>query len=253
MFKQAIVRRPCPQMVNGITAANLGKPYFSKALIQHDQYIQALETCGLEVTVLEADERFPDSTFIEDVAVMTPACAVITNPGAASRKGEVEGISSVLKTFREKIEIIQAPGTLEGGDVMMVGAHFYIGISARTNIEGARQLIEILRRHDLDGSMVPLELVLHLKTGVAYLENNHLLACGEFLYNEIFSRFKRIKVDEAEAYAANSIWVNDTVIMPSGYPKIQKSVQEAGYQTLTLDVSEFRKLDGGVSCLSLRF
>ncbi len=253
MFKQAIVRRPCPQMVNGITAANLGLPDYHKALIQHDHYIQALETCGLKVTVLEADERFPDSTFIEDVAIMTPVCAVITNPGAASRKGEVEGVTGLIKTFREKVAVIQAPGTLEGGDVMMVGSHFYIGISERTNTAGARQLIDILRKYDLDGSMVPLEKVLHLKTGVSYLENNHLLACGEFLQSVSFSGLKMIEVDPAEAYAANSIWVNGTVIMPSGYPRLQKSVRDAGYKTLTVDVSEFRKLDGGVSCLSLRF
>ena len=136
---------------------------------------------------------------------------------------------------------------------MMVGSHYFIGISERTNLEGAQQISKILKKHGFSVSLVELDEMLHLKTGVAYLENNTLLACGEMLTKPEFQNFNIIPVDPDESYAANCIWVNDTVFMPLGYPKARRSVQKAGYQIKDIDVSEFRKLDGGLSCLSLRF
>ena len=253
MFKNAIVRIPCKNMVNGLTTAGLGKPDYKKALIQHSNYIKALKKCGLNVAVLEADEHFPDSTFVEDVALLTPKCAIIANPGADSRKGEIAGIKKVLTNFYSNIEEIKEPGLVEAGDIMMVGSHFYIGLSERTNKEGARQIIKFLEKFDLSGSMVSLEKVLHLKTGVAYLENNNLLACGEFISKSEFQKFNILEIDEDESYAANCIWVNNRVLIPKGFPKTQKTIKNAGYQTIEIDVSEFQKLDGGLSCLSLRF
>ncbi|HPX70113.1 MAG TPA: arginine deiminase family protein [Bacillota bacterium] len=255
-FNNVIVRRPCRAMVDGITSApELGKPDYELALKQHDDYIEALKQCGVEVTVLEADERYPDSCFVEDPALITRKCAIITNPGAASRNGEKdEIIGAVRKFFKEEdIEYIKAPGTLEGGDVMMVGDHFYVGRSARTNEEGIRQLTEILERHGMTCSEVPLYEVLHLKTGVNYLEDNNMLVSGEFIDKPDFASFNRHIVPEKEAYAANCIWVNGTVIVPEGYPTVLKIVQDLGYKTIVVDTSEYRKLDGGLSCLSLRF
>jgi dimethylargininase len=252
MFTQAIVRTP-GRSLSGITTANLGIPDYHLALSQHQQYIRALESCGLMVTVLEPAEQFPDATFVEDVALLTPECAIITSPGAPSRRDEVEGIKPVLKNFHSTIETITFPGTLEAGDVMMVGTHFFIGISERTNETGARQLISILEKYGMSGSTVKLESMLHLKTGVVYLENNTMLASGEFLSNPAFKKFNIIPVDPGEAYAANCIWVNGTVIVPEGYPRTRQKIDAAGYNTLPVDVSEFRKLDGGLSCLSLRF
>jgi len=253
MFTRAIVRTPGESMVNGLSDADLGLPDYTLALQQHRVYIQALVSCGLEVLVLEADEYNPDSTFVEDVAVLTPDCAVITNPGAPSRKGEINGMRKVLEHFYSNIEQIQAPGTLEGGDIMMVGSHFYIGLSARTNLEGAHQLISILERFCMSASMVELREMLHLKTGVAYLENNNLLAAGEFLDHPQFQNFNLLPIDADESYAANCIWVNDYVLIPAGYPSAKETIESAGYSTIEVDVSEFRKLDGGLSCLSLRF
>ena len=145
------------------------------------------------------------------------------------------------------------PGTLDGGDVMMVGDHFYVGQSARTNEEGIRQFCEILEGWGLEGSEVKLEKVLHLKTGVNYLEDGNMLVSGEFVTKPDFEQYNRIEIPEDEAYAANCIWVNGTVIVPEGYPTVLKAVQDAGYETITVDTSEYRKLDGGLSCLSLRF
>lgn len=255
-FKNVIVRRPARSLMEGITSApELGKPDYDLALKQHDDYIDALEKCGVNVTVLPPLEQFPDSCFVEDPAVITSRGAIITNPGAASRNGEKAEIEPAVRAFfdDEHIAHISDPGTLEGGDVMMVDDHFYIGRSARTNEEGIRQFIDILEGWGLSGSEVPLEHVLHLKTGVNYLENGTMLVSGEFVEKPDFQKFDKIEIPEEEAYAANCIWVNGRVIVPEGYPAVLKSIQDAGYETLTVDTSEYRKLDGGLSCLSLRF
>ena len=256
MFQNVIVRRPCRAMVEGITSnPQLGKPDYELALHQHDTYIEALKQCGVNVTVLPADERYPDSCFVEDPAVITRKCAIITNPGAESRNGEKDEIIGAIREFfsEDQIEYIVSPGTLEGGDVMMVGDHFYVGRSARTNEEGIRQFIAILEKHGLSGSEVTLSEVLHLKTGVNYLENNNMLVSGEFVDKADFAQYNRIQIPEEESYAANCIWVNGTVIVPQGYPAVEAAVRNAGYPVILVDTSEFRKLDGGLSCLSLRF
>ncbi len=256
MFRNVIVRRPCRAMVEGITSnPQLGKPDYEKALRQHDTYIEALKQCGVHVTVLPADERYPDSCFVEDPAVITRKCAIITNPGAASRNGEKDEIIGAIREFfpEDRIAYIKSPGTLEGGDVMMVGDHFYVGRSARTNEEGIRQFIAILEKHGLSGSEVRLQEVLHLKTGVNYLERGNMLVSGEFVAKPEFARYNRVEIPEEEAYAANCIWVNGTVIVPTGFPAVERAVRDLGYPVILVDTSEYRKLDGGLSCLSLRF
>jgi len=253
MFTKAIVRIPCQAMVNGITTADLGTPDYHKALVQHSDYIKALKECGLHVTILAADENFPDSTFVEDTALMTPYCAIITNPGAPSRVLETRSMLPVIREFYDKVEKIEAPGTVDGGDIMMIGKHFHIGLSQRTNPAGAEQMITILEKYGMTGSVVDLTEVLHLKTGLSYLENNHLLACGEFLGNVEFQQYNLLQVDPDEAYAANSVWINDTVLTPKGFSKTRRLIESAGYKVREVDVFEFQKLDGGLSCLSLRF
>lgn len=253
MFTKAIVRKPCPEMIEGLSSASLGRPDFDMALEQHIQYVEALRRCGLEVLELDADSQFPDSVFVEDVALCTPGCAIVTNPGAPSRNGEKIKMKAILQEFYKQVESIEPPGSLDAGDVMMVGNHYFIGLSQRTNIQGAEQLIEILERYDMTGSSVPLKEMLHLKSGLSYLEQNQLLISGEFINNPVFADFQKIEVIPEESYAANSLWVNSTVLVPAGYPNTRDKIEQAGYSTLTLDVSEFRKLDGGLSCLSLRF
>jgi dimethylargininase len=248
-----MVRTPCSNIRHAITSAGLGEAEYATALAQHGEYIDALEACGLEVIVLPADQDYPDSTFIEDTALLLPECAIITNPGAAARKGEVTSVKSALNKIYTKFEYIFDPGTAEGGDVLKVGSHYFIGLSQRTNREGAEQLIRILNRYGRTGSMVELEKVLHLKTGVAYLEDNNLLACGEFLEKPEFQKFNILPITEDEGYAANCVWINGTVLMPRGFPKAKKMIDAAGYPIMELEMSEFRKADGGLSCISLRF
>lgn len=254
MFKNIIVRTPCSQVTEGITSASLGKPDYHKALEQHKAYIAALESLGLNVTVLPADEEYPDSCFVEDVAVLAEKCAIITNPGAPTRKGEITSMIPVIESFYPQgVERITAPGTLEGGDVMRVGDCFYVGRSARTNAEGIRQFGEILAKYGYECKEVTLEEVLHLKTGVNYIENNNMLVSGEFISKPEFEKYNKIVIPEEEAYAANCIWINGTVIVPANFPRVKALIEEAGYPVITVDTSEFRKIDGGLSCLSLRF
>ena len=256
MFHNVIVRTPCPAVVEGITSnPQLGKPDYQLALKQHESYIAALKKTGVEVTILPPNPDYPDSCFVEDDAVLTTKCAIITNPGAPTRKGEIEAMIPVIQQFypEDKIEYIQAPGTLEGGDVMMVGDHFYVGRSARTNEEGIRQFAAILAQYGMTCSEVTLEEVLHLKTGVNYIENNNMLVSGEFVTKPEFEKYNKILIPAGEEYAANCIWMNGNVIVPEGYPGVAKLVEEAGYHVILCDTSEFRKLDGGLSCVSLRF
>ncbi len=253
MFTKAIVKIPCENMIRGLTSVNLDIPNYLESLVQHQYYINALRKCGLEVTILDADENYPDSTFIEDTALLTPHCAIITNPGTSSRKGEIHEIKKILINFYEIVEEIKEPGTLEAGDVMMVGAHYFIGLSERTNAQGASQLISILNKYGMTGSAVSLKNVLHLKSGVSYLENNNLLVTGEFKYHPEFQKYNLILIDGEEKYAANSLWINNNVLVPQGFPITKSKIEVLGYQTIEVDVSEFRKLDGGLSCLSLRF
>ena len=252
-FTKAIVRTPCERITEGLSAVDLGKPDFRLALKQHEKYISALKDCGLDISILPPDNDFPDSTFVEDTALLTPAVAVITNPGAPSRKKEIESIREVIGSFYKTIECIRAPGTLEAGDVMMAGSHFYIGLSERTNAEGAQQLIRILETYGMTASVIEVSDMLHLKSGISFLENNILLAHISLVEHDALKGFKIIPVPEEEAYAANSLWINGNVLIPEGYPQTLHNIQIAGFKALLLDMSEFRKLDGGLSCLSLRF
>ena len=253
MFTTAIVRTPGRSMISGLTNANLGTPDYGKALLQHRQYIAALKSCGLEVLVLEADDTYPDSTFVEDVALLTTRCAIITRPAAPSRRGETSSIQPFLERFYTCIEKITSPGTLDGGDVMQVGEHFYIGISARTNLAGANQLISILERYGMTGSTVPVTECLHLKTGVTCVSENTLLATGEYVSRPEFAAFKVLPVTGEENGAANCIHINGKVLMPAGFPQVRQQLIAEGAQVIEIDISEYAKLDGGLTCLSLRF
>ena len=253
MFSNAIVRTPCKAMLTGLTEAEMGLPDYDLACEQHQGYIAALKECGLQVTCLPPLENYPDSCFVEDVALLTPKCAILTHPGAPSRRGEVQHIVKAVEQFYPSLERINLPGTVEAGDIMMVKNHFYIGLSARTNARGAEQLIDILGQYNLTGSMVEMSELLHLKTGVSYLENNNLLTFGEMHHNPIFNQFKRIEIAKEESYAANSVWINGTILVPKGFPNALKVIQKLGYPTIEVSMSEFQKLDGGLSCLSLRF
>ena len=167
MFTRAITRKPCRALIDGITTAMFGEgtPDYDLAVQQHDNYVKTLRDLGLEVLDLAADERFPDSCFVEDPAVVMPECAIITNPATDSRNGEKFEIVDAIKQFYKDDQIfhIEAPGTMEGGDVMLVDKHFYVGQSDRTNAEGFKQFADIVGQFGYEATAVPVTEGLHLK------------------------------------------------------------------------------------------
>ncbi len=254
MFTKAIIRKPGKSLIKGITSAQgLGKPDYQKAVSQHESYQRALESCGLEVEVLEQNEEFPDSCFVEDVAVIFDEAAVITNPGAPARNAEKKLIMETIKNHYQTIERIEEPGTLEGGDIMQDGKTFYIGVSERTNREGAMQLKAIVEKYGYQAKLVPVCEVLHLKTGVTLFPDGFLLAGASFASDKAFDGAVRHFVPQEESYAANCLLINGKVIVPSGFPKTLEVLKSRGYDIIETDMSEFRKIDGGLTCLSLRF
>lgn len=252
-FQHVITKTPGKSYVEGLTTSDLGKPDYEKLLVQHEAYVEALKKCGVEVTLLSTSEEFPDSTFVEDAAVLTSEFAVITNPGAESRNGEIVEIESALKEYYKNFYYIKSPGTLDGGDILQADNKFYIGISERTNEEGAHQLKEILEAEGFEATIIPLQKFFHLKTGIAYLGNNKMVVAGEFVDHPAFDSYDKIIITNEDEYSANCIRVNDYVIIPKGYSETKRKINEAGYETIELDMSEVRKQDGGLSCLSLRF
>jgi len=252
MFTHAIVRKPGDDFARGITTSNLGTPRYELIMKQHEAYIEALSFLGLELIVLEALPDYPDAYFVEDTAVVTPDVAIITNPGVEDRKGEEDTIERALATYRKTVRI-HAPGTVDGGDVLMVGAHFIIGISERTNREGATQLGCIFKEYGYTWTTILVEAGLHLKSSVNYIGKNTLLITERFAGRDEFKGYDKIIVDKTEEYAANTLLVNDSLITPKGFPNTIKKLESTGFDIIELDVSEVRKMDGGLTCMSLRF
>jgi dimethylargininase len=253
MFTKAIVRLPGENIINGLSSSDLGIPDYDKAVLQHSKYIKALIECGLEVHVLEPEEKYPDAVFIEDVSLLTPECAIITRPGAPERRGETEIMYDVLKSYYSNIEMIESPGTVEAGDILMAGSHYYIGLSERTNISGAEQIIAFLNKYGLTGSTLEVGNTLHLKSNLAYIENNNMVISEAYANLPEFQKYNLIIVDKEEASASNCVWINGNVLVREGYPKLSSLIEALSYKTIKIDNSEFRKIDGGLSCLSLRF
>jgi dimethylargininase len=269
MFAKAIVRPPAQNFGEGLTTAELGEPDYKRALEQHETYCAALERCGLTLIRLDADPNYPDSCFVEDTAVIgsdagegarvpITAHAVVTRPGAVSRLGEVVQMSSALRQILPEfaIEQIRSPGTLDGGDVCEAGEHYFIGISARTNESGAQQLAQIVAAHGYTSGFVDIrgsDSLLHLKSGLAYLGDNRVVVTEALAGLKELANYEVFLVPPGGEYAANCVRVNDHVLVAAGYDQFEQTLRKVGYQTLALDMTEFQKMDGGLSCLSLRW
>jgi dimethylargininase len=252
MFTKAIARKPGKNFAKGLTTTISDEaPRYELLLEQHEAYIETLMSCGLEVTVLDPLPDYPDAYFVEDTAVVTSDVAVITNPGADARKGEEESVAQVLAGFR-KIEHIRAPGTVDGGDVLQVGNHFFIGLSQRTNEEGAGQLGRILETFGNTWDTVPVGTGLHFKSSVNYVGKNTLLVTPDFADHEKLAGYDQIVVEKSEAYAANTLLVNERLLTPAGFPGTRKKIEALGLEIIELETSEVRKMDGGLTCMSIR-
>jgi dimethylargininase len=262
-FSRAIVRPPGPNFAAGLTSALAGAPDLELALRQHSRYCDVLQECGLELTSLDPDPAYPDGTFVEDAAIVTARGAILARPGAPSRTGEIDSVGEALRAHAARgaaVRRIEAPGTVDGGDVCEADGHFVIGVSARTNEDGANQLKKHLESMNFSASLIDIrssKTLLHLKTGIAYLgDGAWLVAAGlEHELESLARLYMRvlITVSRDEAYAANCVRVNDSVLVPAGYPRLVAALRSADFRPVLLDMSEFKKMDGGLSCLSLRF
>ncbi len=256
-FTRAIVRPPATNFADGLTTVDLGRPDVDLALVQHRAYCSALERHGCEVHHLPPDARYPDSTFVEDTALILPGLgAILTRPGALSRAGEVEAIEAALRPSFPALMHIVAPGTLDAGDVCEAGSHVFIGISHRTNSDGAAQLTTWLSQFGYSASTVDIrtiDSILHLKSGIAAIDPRRLVLISELADHPAFAGFDIVRVPGGEEYGANCVRVNDVVFTSAGQPVLDARLRGLGYVLEELDMSEFRKMDGGLSCLSLRF
>ncbi len=256
MFTRAIVKEPCASFASGLTTIDLGNPDQEIVLRQHQAYCAALESCGLELVRLPPDDQYPDSTFVEDTALLTDRGAVLTRPGADSRRAEVESIAPVVRKYFRQVYSIEEPGTVDAGDVCEAGEHFFIGVSRRTNEHGARQLAGWLDSFGYSSSLIDirgLSNILHLKSGMAYLSGKRLVVIEALRNVPEFSGYDLICLNSTEEYAANCLSLNGRILIASGFPGVKRELELLGYPTVSLDMSEFQKMDGGLSCLSLRF
>jgi dimethylargininase len=252
MFSTAITRKPGENFAQGITTANLGIPSYPGILAQHTTYIKTLKKVGLQVIELDPLPEYPDAYFVEDVAVVTPDVAVISNPGAAARNGEQRYIEAKLAEYRQ-IDYIHPPGTLDGGDVLMVGKHFFIGLSERTNPLGVAQLGTILERFGNTWVTVPVGTGLHLKSSVSWVGGDTLLLSEAYAHQPEFEAFDHILVEPKEVHACNTLWINHNLLTPKGFPKTLEKLKKLSLPIIELETSEIKKMDGGLTCMSLRF
>lgn len=254
-FDRALVRPPAASFAAGLTTAALGAPDVARALEQHAEYCRVLERCGLALTRLEPDDRHPDSTFVEDTAIVVGARALLTRPGAPSRAGEVDAIAPALRREIASVDRIAAGATLDGGDICETAGLVLAGRSERTDDEGIRQLAAWLGPLDLPVAVIDIRGIpgiLHLKSGLSWLGEGRLAVIDALAGHPALAGFQRVRVAPAESYAANCVRVNDRVLVAAGHPRFQTELGALGYRVETLPMSEFRKMDGGLTCLSLR-
>ena len=255
-FTHALVRPPAASFAAGITSSGLGPPDLERALEQHGAYCRALTRLGLSLVRLPPDPAFPDSTFVEDAAIVTGRGAILTRPGAPSRAGEVTAMGAALDRWFPELDRISPPGTVDGGDVCEADDHFFIGLSHRTNQAGAAQLAAWLEARDFGSSVIDIRKmagILHLKTGLSWLGGRRLIAWREIVGHQALRGWEVLEVPKGEEYAANCIRVNDAVLVAQGFPQTSALLRGLGHEVAELEMSEYRKMDGGLSCLSVRW
>ena len=252
MIAHALLRRPASSAADGLTTAEEGRPDLERTRRQFDAYALALADAGVALTILDPLPAHPDAHFVEDVAVVVPGAVVLTRPGAPSRRGEVEAIAPILRE-RHEVVAIEAPGTLDGGDVLLVGDTAFVGHSSRTNEAGIEQFAAIVGARGLRCVAVPVGEGLHLKSNVNAIDADTLVLTARFAAHGAFEGFARVVTAPGEEYAANVLAVNGRLFVPSGHPETTRRLRDHGAAVVELDTSEFRKMDGGLTCLSLRF
>jgi len=223
-----------------------------RAVAQHAAYEQRLMELGCRVHRLPADDSMPDAVFIEDTAVVVDELAVITRPGAKSRRPETEAVKEALEPYR-LLASIEAPGTLDGGDVLRIGRTFYVGDSARSNRDGIAQLGELLAPFDYRVVPVVTRDCLHLKTAATVAAPGLVVLNPAWVDRALFEHLAVVEVDPGEPFAGNVLRVGEATICAAAFPRTNRRLEEAGVAVRTVEVSEFAKAEGGVTCCSVIF
>lgn len=220
---------------------------------QHNAYVHALRALNVEVIELPAEAAMPDSVFVEDTVLLFDELAVMTRPGALSRRGEVVSIEVAFKKYRDVIAHITEPGTIDGGDVLRIGKRVFVGLSQRSNLAAIEQLTAILKPYGYSVTPVAIQDCLHLKSGVTALSDDTVLINPLWVDAGCFNDYKQFRIDETEEHAANVVRVKADILMPASFPKTQAIIEAAGFRVHTVDLSEIQKAEGAITCCSVLF
>ncbi|MBY6136205.1 hypothetical protein KUV61_10245 [Nocardioides marinus] len=253
-FTRAITRRPASSIADGLRAEDMGNPDLEGMLAAHAAYVSALRSTGAEVIELPPLEAFPDAQFVEDTALCLPQGAILMRPGAPSRLGEVAEMTPTLRACYDDVREITGPGHIEGGDILVTGREILVGRSDRTDAAGVAELAEIVAEwgHSLREVFTPPG-VLHFKTDCSLMDAETILATKRLDASGCFEGYRVLHVAEGEEAAANAIRFNNLVLMAAGFPRTAEMLDKAGYEIVEIDNTDCALLDGGMSCLSLRF
>ena len=253
-FSNAITRPPSAAIIDGLRAMDIGTPDLEQMLADHAHYVATLRETGANVVVLPPLADFADATFVEDTALCLPQGAIMMRPGAPSRMGEVEHMTPTLQKLCAQVRHITGDGHIEGGDILVTDREVLVGRSDRTDAAGVAELREILTEwgHELREVFTP-EGVLHFKTDCSLLNGDTILTTRRLAASGCFEGYNLIYTADGEEAAANTIRFNQFVVMPDGFPQTAQILRDTGYDVRLVNNSECAKLDGGMSCLSLRF
>ena len=247
----AITRQVSPEINRCELSFHARQPIdLAKAIAQHDAYQRCLVELGLHVVTLPAEPELPDSVFVEDPAIVLDEVAVIMNMGAPSRRAEAASLAHALAPYRP-LAYLRPPATMDGGDVLRVGHSLFVGLSRRSTLEGIKQLTAIVGPHGYDVQAVEMHDCLHLKSAVSYLGRDTLLLNRSWIEPAPFRALRLLDAAKEEPGAANVLLVNQTVIMPAGFPKTHSCLRQEGFEVRAIDVSELQKAEAGVTCCSL--
>ncbi len=246
----AITREPGTRYTECISCHPLKATIsIERAREQHKAYCKVLEELGLEVIRMPRDDINADSCFVEDTAVVHGRRALMCRPAMESRRGEVGAVAELLEDYFE-VAYARTPATVEGGDVIHLDHRLISGVTQRTNLSGVKQMADWL---GVSVDTIEDHGVVHLKSFATYIGHDTIVASGRFSRHDMFKETRVIRVPEEEAYAANALAVNDVVLMAAGRPNSHKLVREAGFTVVPVEVSEFEKCEGAITCLSILF
>ena len=249
----AITRTPSPRMsLCELEFVDRTRIDNERATTQHQSYCQLLKDLGVSVVTLPPLPEFPDSAFVEDVAIVLDEVAIMTSLGVASRRGETFEMESVLRGYRE-IQRIELPATIEGGDVLRVGKQLLVGDSSRTNLAGIECLRRLVSRYGYEVVPVPVSGCLHLKTACTSLDETSLLVNSNWIDTRALTGYQLHHVSDDEPWGANGLQLNQTICMSAAHSKSREYVQQLGYKVHTVELTEFARAEAGITCLGLLF